>query len=343
MKPIHMLKEANVKPKSGIYQIRNIKNGKVYIGSTNDLKKRKSGHFSNLEKNKHVNKHLQNAWNKYGFDSFVFEILEVVEENSQLIIREQHWIDKEKPEYNIRTIADRNEGILASEETKRKLSQVKVGELSHTAKLTWKEVREIREKYSSLKYTQQKLSEAYNVSRSTIKQIIENRNWVDENYVFKKRTAQEIKEIRKLSRAKREKTGVKLTKEQVQQIRELYSSGDYSAKELAKKYNIFGVSTIYGILHNRTWYDENYVFKKRTKEKIGEYFSEIQKGDKGWNSKLTKEQVEEIREMYKTCSQNELSKKYSLTRSAIQSIVLNRTHYDPTYKTIKKQIPGKND
>ena len=60
----------------GVYLIRNIKNGKVYVGQTNNLKLRKQNHFADLKANIHHNHHLQNAWNKYGRKNFEFEVLE---------------------------------------------------------------------------------------------------------------------------------------------------------------------------------------------------------------------------------------------------------------------------
>jgi len=61
---------------SGIYKIINVVNNKFYIGSSVDLRKRKSKHFSELRHNKHNNKHLQRAWDKYGEASFVFVVVE---------------------------------------------------------------------------------------------------------------------------------------------------------------------------------------------------------------------------------------------------------------------------
>ena len=57
---------------TGIYKITNKVNGKYYIGQSIDIYRR-------WEDEKHfvsVNKHLQNAFKKYGFDNFSFEILE---------------------------------------------------------------------------------------------------------------------------------------------------------------------------------------------------------------------------------------------------------------------------
>lgn len=47
----------------GIYKITNTKNGKVYIGQTNNIDKRKEQHFSALDKGKHENKSMQADYN----------------------------------------------------------------------------------------------------------------------------------------------------------------------------------------------------------------------------------------------------------------------------------------
>ena len=67
----------------GIYQIKNLVNGKIYIGSSVDLKRRRKHHFVDLRRNVHHCKYLQRAWNKYGETKFKFEILEIVEETKQ--------------------------------------------------------------------------------------------------------------------------------------------------------------------------------------------------------------------------------------------------------------------
>jgi len=63
----------------GIYKIINLKNNKVYIGQSKNIYKRCEEHKHNLNINKHKNIHLQNAWNKYGEDNFLFEIIEICE------------------------------------------------------------------------------------------------------------------------------------------------------------------------------------------------------------------------------------------------------------------------
>lgn len=91
----------------GIYKITNLLNNKIYIGSTSkSFNIRWGNHKSKLKDNKHYNKHLQYAYNKYGSDNFKYEILEVCLKED-LIKREQYYIDTLKPQYNINPEANR--------------------------------------------------------------------------------------------------------------------------------------------------------------------------------------------------------------------------------------------
>lgn len=74
--------------KSGIYKIAI--NNKVYVGSTQDFVRRESTHRQKLKSNKHCNKILQHAFNKYG--DITFSILEECDV-SLLEKRENHWFD----------------------------------------------------------------------------------------------------------------------------------------------------------------------------------------------------------------------------------------------------------
>lgn len=112
---------------SGIYQIRNIINNKLYIGSSSrNLLFRRNQHFSELNNNKHPNKKLQNSFNKHGKNNFIFEILSKCPPE-YCIKLEQWFIDNLKPEYNIRKLANSNKGIKLSEEHKLKISSSKKG------------------------------------------------------------------------------------------------------------------------------------------------------------------------------------------------------------------------
>src|SRR5262249_9435038 len=79
---------------SGIYQIRCLVDGKVYVGSAVNFRKRWTSHQSQLSRRRHHSRHLQGAWQKHGADQFVFEVLEVVPEKADLARIEQEWLDR---------------------------------------------------------------------------------------------------------------------------------------------------------------------------------------------------------------------------------------------------------
>jgi len=76
---------------TGIYQIRNRLNGKVYIGRSVNVEKRLSDHRSALRTGRHYSEHMQSAWIKYGEESFELNVIEECDEKL-LPTRESHWI-----------------------------------------------------------------------------------------------------------------------------------------------------------------------------------------------------------------------------------------------------------
>lgn len=113
--------EFELRYKSGIYLIINLINGKRYIGSSADIYNRIHEHIHNLKNNKSHNKHLQNAWNKYGEDKFIYSVIEYCEPNIRFD-REQYYIDCLKPEYNFSLKVLANLGRVISNDTKAKIS-----------------------------------------------------------------------------------------------------------------------------------------------------------------------------------------------------------------------------
>ena len=65
----------NLEKSSGIYQIRNTKNQKRYVGLSKNVFNRCSEHLYALRNGKHPNDYLQKAWNADA-EAFVFEIIE---------------------------------------------------------------------------------------------------------------------------------------------------------------------------------------------------------------------------------------------------------------------------
>jgi len=85
----------------GIYRLRNTLNNCCYVGSSCDLKGREHSHRYHLNKGNHHSIKLQRAWVKYGAESFVFEVIEDIDNVDMLVNREQHFIDVLDSRYNI--------------------------------------------------------------------------------------------------------------------------------------------------------------------------------------------------------------------------------------------------
>lgn len=112
----------------GVYMIRNMVNGKVYIGSASVcMRRRWWQHKTTLRMGKHKNPHLQAAWNKYGREAFEFSIL-VYCTPEECIKSEQAGIDafdatNRELGYNQYPVAGSPTGHVVSPETRVKLAE----------------------------------------------------------------------------------------------------------------------------------------------------------------------------------------------------------------------------
>jgi group I intron endonuclease len=186
-----------------IYQIRNKINNKLYIGSTNNVRKRWNNHRSKLNNKRHENSYLQAAWDKYGEENFEFSILEQVTDQNR-IEKEIFYLQETKSyERNIGYNFDKNPidksgknnpfygkthskqtkeklKIIAhnrSEELKKKMGEKNKGDKHPRSKLDWNKVRIIRLLYFQGEETYRSLSLKFNVARSTIQAIVEKKSW----------------------------------------------------------------------------------------------------------------------------------------------------------------------
>ncbi len=111
-----------------VYEILNKVNKKRYIGSSKEVKKRFKVHLKSLLSNNHYNSHLQHAWNKYGEQSFEFNIIKTCSED-KLLALEKHYIDTlnvldRKNGYNVAPNPGKGaSGIRWSQKSKDKLSK----------------------------------------------------------------------------------------------------------------------------------------------------------------------------------------------------------------------------
>jgi hypothetical protein len=90
---------------AGIFQVRNMVNGKVLLGSSLNLEGPLNAAKFMLKTGLHRNEQLQKEWNEFGADKFAFEILEVVKESDdpnfnirdELTLLEEIWWEKLQP------------------------------------------------------------------------------------------------------------------------------------------------------------------------------------------------------------------------------------------------------
>ena len=103
-KEIHREYKERVKP-SGVFQVKNMANGKVLLGSSLNLEGPLNKHRFMLKINGHPNKELQQDWNELGPDQFSFEVLETIQisDNAnfnlkdELTLLEEIWLEKLQP------------------------------------------------------------------------------------------------------------------------------------------------------------------------------------------------------------------------------------------------------
>lgn len=90
---------------AGIFRITNTANGKVYLGSSLNLRGPLNKHGFTLRMGSHINKALQADYARFGERAFVFEIVETVRRTDdpsfrvedELALLEEIWIERERP------------------------------------------------------------------------------------------------------------------------------------------------------------------------------------------------------------------------------------------------------
>lgn len=118
--------------KTGVYAIRHVASGKVYVGSAAvDLRRRFGLHQSQLGRGVHHSKYLQAAWNKYGAGAFEFVVLAYCLPEWCLAIEQIHINAKKAADpdfgYNMTAVAGSFIGMKHSAETKKKMSAWQIG------------------------------------------------------------------------------------------------------------------------------------------------------------------------------------------------------------------------
>ena len=118
----------------GVYQIKNLKTGQVYVGSSLSINNRLKNHMTELVNGIHINKSLQESWGEHGPENFQFSILEVIGDREYLSARELFWIEKQgalsigfntkSDQFKQRTL------ISVHSSTKKALEELKLGSMN---------------------------------------------------------------------------------------------------------------------------------------------------------------------------------------------------------------------
>ena len=171
----------------GIYKITCLTTGKFYIGSSNDLRRRRYSHFYELRYNKHKNKYLQSAFNKYGKEDFVFEVLKFVgmdTSKTDILLLEQKYIDSSNAcdnsvGFNVSKFvgkpADRT-GFKHSKETLELYSKQRKGK---NKSAEFKQLLSEMYKGKSMKERTEDPEWSNNKKGKSMKEIIGDPNWID--------------------------------------------------------------------------------------------------------------------------------------------------------------------
>lgn len=112
---------------SVVYKITNEHNDKIYVGSSRNLYRRYRRYLIDGRPTSTSNSLIHRAMRKHGIANFSFEILEHVPDISDLIRREQHWIDTLQPfdpiGYNVNPTAGSWQGQRHTDESRTKMSK----------------------------------------------------------------------------------------------------------------------------------------------------------------------------------------------------------------------------
>jgi group I intron endonuclease len=256
--------------KIGIYGIKNISNGKLYVGQSKNINKRNDGELRDLKNNrfhkrKHQkisNHHLQSSFNKYGEDNFIFTIIKECHE-SELDYWETYYIKE-------LGVMDPSKGYNEAEgarkppvfkgphkqSSKDKISEETKGENNAMATLTQNEVDEIVFDLKSGDYITREIADKFNKSLDIINRINNGSAWFNEDFDYP------LNE--KLCTSKGENNGnAVLTQADVDEIIILLESDNYNTVEIGNKFNI-NSGAIQNINTGKGWFNEelNYPINK---------------------------------------------------------------------------------
>lgn len=268
---------------------------KVYIGITKQEPKQRWGNGSGYYKQVF---HL--AIKKYGWDNITSEILFENLSLEQACKKEMELIASYRSNnsnFGYNASPGGEFGLSHTSESIKQTLQTKINK--DIVKLNWDIAKLIRSDYNNRRDGKLlELATKYEVSTHTIKRVLLNTAWCDEEY----------KVIYVVDKD--------LDKEEVKEMREIYNSSNTTQEQLAEKFNR-SIGGVHKVVTNQTWHDEEYEKVRRM----------------NYAHKMDWELVGSIRQMGKdnNITHKEIGDKFSIDRVTVTNILNNNTWVDKEY------------
>lgn len=238
---------------SYVYLVTNIINQKIYIGKTNNKNIRWSQHKSKAKKCKGL---FLNAIRKYGYTNFNFEIIkecnieDEAHEYERVLIKLFNTRNT-KIGYNVAEGGGGSKGYKVKDDIKLYFKNKYTGSKSIRSKFTDNDIIQILSEYSTGNYTTYYLANKYHCGKSTMIRIISGMTYSNINF---DRT--NFKLLGNNNRYKNMQRGelskaCKLSDDNVNDIRKLYLTNNYSYQKLADIFNV-SKQNIYSIIKNKS-------------------------------------------------------------------------------------------
>ena len=221
------------------YKITNTVNNKIYVGKTNDIKRRFSEHksspFSLNKKENNACPKLYRSIRKYGIEKFNFEIIDSFDTELECLLAEEKYIEKFDCVKNGLNILKGGKDQHAGE------NSVWYGR-HHTEETKQKISNTLKEKKICVGENNPMFGKHHSEeTKAKISKINKGR----------KQTQEHRKKNSEANKGEKNKSA-KINKKIADQIRTEYATGEISSIKLSKKYGI-SKRMILNIIHNKNW------------------------------------------------------------------------------------------
>lgn len=205
-----------------------------------------------------------------------------------------------------------------------KVSRRLTGSNNKKSKLSAQDCEEIRKLYASGTHTYSGIAEMYGVSKRAIVCVVQNKS-------HKTNNTDNVEKSLEIASSRKMKSSAVLSDDQVIELRNRYAGGGITTQRLANEYNV-SLFVVNSIIQGHTykWLPISPELKSSMRESARNLKVESTKIS---NSKLTGEQVRDIRNLFNTekKSLHEIAIQYGVSDGTIALLLKNKTHKDETY------------